>query len=178
MSKVGRQAINIDGVQVDIKGNEVHYKGPKASGVYQLPEFFDAEVADQKLQVKPTRQTRKTKMMWGLHRALLANKIQGAREEFERPVTITGLGYKAVQTGKDLTFALGYSHKIPFELPEGVTVTMDKSGQKLVFKSSDKELLGKVCGMIRSLRPPEPYKGTGIKVANETIIRKAGKAKS
>jgi large subunit ribosomal protein L6 len=178
MSKIGRKPINTAGVTVTIEGNEVHFKGPKASGVYELPSTFIAEQSGEELSLKCEKESKTSGMEWGLHRALLANKIQGARAEFEKPVTIIGLGFKAAQSGKDLNLSLGYSHKISYPLPEGVTVTIDKTGQNLVFKSSDKELLGQVCGTIRAFRPQEPYKGTGIKVAGQEIIRKAGKTKA
>jgi large subunit ribosomal protein L6 len=109
---------------------------------------------------------------------LLANKVKGVETGFEKKVRIIGLGYKAQLAGKKLNFSLGYSHKIEFPLPEGVEVNVDKTGQQLVFKAADKLLLGNVCDSIRSLRPPEPYKGTGILVGDEVIIRKAGKAKA
>ncbi len=115
---------------------------------------------------------------WGLHRALLANEIYGAEVGFEKKIEINGLGYKASVSGSKVVFALGYSHKIDLNLPEGVTLEVDKSGQKLTFKGSNKELVGQVCSLVRSLRPPEPYKGTGVKLATETIRRKAGKAKA
>jgi large subunit ribosomal protein L6 len=113
-----------------------------------------------------------------MHRALLANKVKGAETGFEKKIKIVGLGYKAQLAGKKLTFSLGYSHKIDYELPEGVDVKLDKTGQNLVFSSSNKLLLGDVCSHIRKLRPPEPYKGTGIIVGDEVIIRKAGKTKA
>ena len=93
-------------------------------------------------------------------------------------MVIKGLGYKAVMSGKKIIFSLGYSHKMDFELPAGIAVTIDKSGQKLSLLSSNKELLGHVCSKIRSLRPPEPYKGTGIRLSTEKILLKAGKTKS
>ena len=116
--------------------------------------------------------------IWGLNRALLANNIQGCQQEFEKAVQINGLGFKAAVSGSKVVFSLGYSHKIDFELPKEVTLEVDKTGQKLMFRSSDKEMLGQVCSKVRALRPPEPYKGTGIKLESETIARKAGKTKA
>ena len=105
----------------------------------------------------------------------MANKIYGLEKGFETPVKIIGLGYKAQKSGKNLVFSLGYSHKIDYEMPDGVDVNIDKTGQNLVFKSHDKELLGTTCDTIRKFRLPEPYKGTGILRAGDVIIRKAGK---
>ena len=109
---------------------------------------------------------------------MLANKIKGLEQGFERKVTIVGLGFKAAAAGKKMTFSLGYSHKIDYELPEAVSVDIDKTGQNLVFKSADKFVLGNVCDKVRSFRMPEPYKGTGIIREGDIVLRKAGKTKS
>lgn len=100
--------------------------------------------------------------------------LQGLKKK----VRIVGLGYKAQLSGKKLNFSLGYSHKIEYNLPEGVDVAVDRTGQQLVFKATDKQLLGDVCDAVRSFRPPEPYKGTGIILEGEVVIRKAGKTKA
>jgi large subunit ribosomal protein L6 len=180
MSKIGRKPISIGGVKVEVKGNEVHYKGAKDSGVYILPQELKVQLEDNFLKITPANSElgRNVKRAWGLHRALLANKIKGADVGFERQLKINGLGYKAQVSGKNITLTLGFSHKINMELPEGVTLDIDKSGQLLTFKSPDREVLGHICSQIRALRPPEPYKGTGIKWVEEIIRRKAGKAKA
>jgi large subunit ribosomal protein L6 len=182
MSKIGRKPININNVQVTIKGQEVHYKGPKNAGVYALPESLKAHVSEGQLMLQPahadSKPSRDVNKVWGLHRALLANTIGGASVEFEKIVKINGLGYKAAASGSNLVFSLGYSHKIDFELPKLVSVVIDKTGQILTIKSSNKELAGAVVSKIEALRPTEPYKGTGIKEASKTIFRKAGKTKS
>lgn len=178
MSKIGRKAIDTGNTQVTIKDREVHYKGKKSEGVHVLPDLLNAELNEKKLFIKAARKTSDSNMLWGLHRALLANKIKGADSGFERQIRIVGLGFKAVPAGKNLQFSLGFSHKLDFELPTEVTVEIDKTGQLLTFKSADKPLLGLVCSKVRALRLPEPYKGTGIQYANEIIRRKAGKAKS
>lgn len=184
MSKIGRKPIDIQGVQVEIKGQELHYKGKKASGVHVLPDFLKVDVKDNVLVITAknasdkSMSSREVNKEWGLNRALLFNKIKGAQAEFEKQVQITGLGFKAAVSGSKVVFSLGYSHKIDFNLPESVTLEVDKSGQKLLFKSSNKELVGLVCSKVRSLRAPEPYKGTGIRVGDEVIVRKAGKTKA
>ena len=178
MSKIGRKAIDINNVKVDIKGNEVHYKGPKNSGVYVLPEVLTAQIDDKSLILTTKEKSNDVNRVWGLHRALLANCITGASTGFEKQVLIEGLGYKAVLTANKVVFSLGYSHKIDFELPQGVSLELDKTGQKLMFRSFDKALLGHVCSKVRALRPPEPYKGTGVRLASEVIVRKAGKTKA
>lgn len=183
MSKIGRKPIQLDGVTVEVKGHDIHYKGPKGSGVYTLSPELTAQVSGGTLAIVKApnlspAQLKNVNRLWGMHRALLANALSGAAKEFEKKIEIQGLGYKAVLSGKKITFTLGYSHKVYFELPEGVSLTIDKSGQKLTFTSSDKELLGHVCSEIRALRKPEPYKGTGIRYAKEVIRRKAGKTKA
>ena len=177
MSKVGKIPISLDGVTVEIKGQEVHYKGKRALGVHDLDRLLVVELKDNKLYITPIVNTSDSRRVWGLHRALLNNKIIGAHAGFKKELRIIGLGYKAILMGPRIQFSLGYSHKIDFDLPKDVTVEIDKSGQFLTFDSFNKDLLGQVCSDVRALRPPEPYKGTGIKYATETIIRKAGKTK-
>lgn len=182
MSKIGRKPILLSDVTVDIKGNAIHYKGKNASGTYALSPELKAEVIDNKLVLKPAV-TQKSHMrdlnrVWGMHRALLANQIYGAQTYFEKELQIIGLGYKAAQVGNKLTFSLGYSHKKDLELPQEVTVKIDKTGQKLVFSSADREVLGHVCGLVKGFRDVEPYKGTGIREAGQVVIKKAGKTKA
>lgn len=178
MSKIGRKPIPLGGTTVEVKGQEVHYKGKKSSGVHVLDDLLKAEVKDKTLCVSAVHKTSDTNRVWGLHRALINNKIIGADTGFVKKLEINGLGFKAIAQGPKVQFSLGYSHKIDYELPKDVTLEIDKTGQKLSFSSYDKDLLGHVCSDIRALRPPEPYKGTGIKYVDETIRRKAGKAKA
>jgi large subunit ribosomal protein L6 len=178
MSKIGRKPIELNNVAVEVKGKEIKYKGKKASGVYTLPEELNAEVVNKTIKIIPAEKTPDLNRLWGLHRALLANAIKGADTGFEKQLRIVGLGFKAALMGDKLQCSLGFSHKIDFPLPKEVTVEIDKTGQLLTFKSVDKVLLGQVCSTVRALRPPEPYKGTGIQYVGEVILRKAGKAKS
>ncbi len=181
MSKIGRRPIDISGVTVDVKGQEVHFKGQKSSGVYFLSEVLTAVVKGSSLLLTPSQDVslkkREINREWGMHRALLTNEIAGAKKEFEKLVEIVGLGYKAAISGNKIVFTLGYSHKIDFDLPKGVTIAVDKTGQKLTVASADRELLGQVCSNICALRRPEPYKGTGVKLSTEYIFRKAAKGK-
>lgn len=179
MSKIGRKPIELGSVKAEVKGNSIHLKGPKSAIEHLLPEGFNVEIIDGKaIRLLCTNPIRENKILWGLHRALIANKIKGLSTGFSEQLTITGLGFKAVVSGNKLTFSLGFSHKITYDLPQGVTVEIDKTGQSLTVKGADRERVGLVCSEIRSFRPPEPYKGTGIKLANEQIIRKAGKTKA
>lgn len=182
MSKSGRRPIELGKTKIEIAGQNITFKGQHASGTYHLPEVLVARIEGEKMFIsaveKPKMSKRHVNRVWGLHRALLGNKIAGASTPFEKKMEIVGLGFKAAVSGSNVVFSLGYSHKIDFSLPQTVTLEVDKTGQKLSFKSPDKDLLGHVCSMVRALRPPEPYKGTGIKLATEEIIRKAGKAKA
>jgi large subunit ribosomal protein L6 len=180
MSKIGRRPIQLGDVKVDVKGSQVHYKGRLNSGVYELPDELVLVVDGNAVKLEPAqkKQSRDFNRIWGLHRALLANAITGAHEGFTKDIVITGLGYKAALAGSKVTFTLGYSHKIDFALPKGVTMEVDKTGQRLQLKSFDKQMLGQVCSHIKSLRKTEPYKGTGIKLSTDVVLRKAGKTKS
>ena len=178
MSKIGRKPLMISGITVTIKDQEIQYKGKNNSGTYFLPQDFTVRIENNKLFVEPKKGLEVEGCQWGLHRALIANALAGAAGDFERKVEINGLGFKVQLTGNKMVFALGYTNKITLDLPKEVKLTIDKTGQKLSFTSFDKEKLGQICALVRSLRPPEPYKGTGIKYAEEIIKKKAGKAKA
>ncbi len=177
MSKIGRKPIAVGNVKVEIKGNVVHYKGNKASGEYEVSDFITLTLDDNKLLLMCDNCTKDQNRWWGMHRALLANALKGADAGFEKTLHIEGLGYKAVLSGNKITLTLGYSHKIDVELPKDVELKLDKQGKVLTFSSYDKGLVGEICDRIRSLRPPEPYKGTGVRISDEVVFRKAGKAK-
>ncbi len=178
MSKIGKKPILITSAKVQVQGNRVSISGGKTNITHELPVGFTASLDGKNLVVKAENDTRKDRVIWGTQRALLANKVQGVEKGFEQKVTIVGLGFKAQLAGRKVTLTLGYTHKIDYELPIEVTLEIDKTGQMLTFKSSDKFLLGSVVDAIRAFRPPEPYKGTGIIRNGETVIRKAGKTKA
>jgi len=175
MSKIGRKPIKFSSANVEVNGKKITVKGPKTSFLHELPAEIDATVSDKELSVSCNEKGKKAIALWGLHRSLLANMVKGVETGFERVVKIVGLGYKAQLSGKKLVFSLGFSHKVEYALPEGVTVDVNKPGQLLTFKSHDKDLLGNVCDKIRDFKPPEPYKGYGIMLADEFVRRKAGK---
>lgn len=181
MSKIGRKPIDLGSVSVEIKNNTIHYKGPKHSGTFTLPDTLKAEVVNGKLRLLPVNQQKTSRdfnRVWGLQRALLANDIVGAGTGFSKDVIITGLGFKGTLAGNKVTFVLGYSHKIDFELPKDVSLQIDKTGQKLTFSSFDKQKLGQVCSLVKAFRKTEPYKQTGIKLLTDVVIKKAGKTKA
>lgn len=175
MSKIGRKPISFSSAKIELNGNKVVITGPKTKLVHELPEHIKATLKDKSLVLLTTKDSRKARCEWGLHRALLANEIKGLEKGFEQKMKIVGLGYKAQLSGKKMVFSLGYSHKIDYVVPEGVTVEIDKTGQLLTLRAQDKNLLGNVCDDIRNFRLPEPYKGTGIMREEEVIRRKAGK---
>jgi large subunit ribosomal protein L6 len=178
MSKVGRRSISTANVSVDIDGQNINYKGSQAEGTHVLPDCLKATLENDQLTIGLANpEDKKNNNFWGLHRALVFNKISGSREKFKKEVKIVGLGFKGILQGKEILFSLGYSHKINFDLPENVTVEIDKTGQNIIVSSFDKFLAGDVAQKIRALRMPEPYKGTGIRFSDQVIIRKAGKTK-
>lgn len=186
MSKIGRKPIDVSKVQVEISGQKIKLKGVGGTVVVDLPSLLKATLKDKQLIIEPGVDPKKqnhtiqqqVKRLWGLYRALLSNYVSGLIKPFESELHINGLGFKASLSGKSLTFTLGYSHNIDFYLPENVTVEVDKTGQRLLVKSINKESVGKVCSEIKRLRMPEPYKGTGIKLGKETLFRKPGKTKA
>lgn len=177
MSKIGRKPIAIQDVDVTVEGQVVTYKGKLTQGTYLLPDCLRAKIEDNHLCIEMAdAKDKRNKKFWGLHRALLANEISGSKELFSTTVVIVGLGYKAELKGKSIEFSLGYSHKINFDLPDDVTVDVDKSGQKLKISSSSKFMMGDVAQKICALRRPEPYKGTGVRLETDQILRKVGKS--
>jgi large subunit ribosomal protein L6 len=178
MSKIGKKAITITSAKVQIQGNLITISGPKGSFKHELPQGLSASLDGKNFFVTSEKKDRKDRVVWGTHRALLANKIKGVETGFEQKITIVGLGFKAQIAGQKLTLTLGYTHKIDYTMPKEVSIEIDKTGQLLTLRSNDKFMLGNVCDAIRSFRPPEPYKGTGVIREGEVIVRKAGKTKA
>jgi large subunit ribosomal protein L6 len=175
VSRIGRKPIEIPkGVTVTIAGEKISVKGPK--GQLEIRRNPHVEVAQQDNELVFSRKddTPPARAAHGLIRALTANMVQGVSQGFERRLEINGVGYRAEAQAKKMVFNLGYSHPIDFPLPEGVSAKIDKN--QIILSGIDKELLGATAANIRRLRPPEPYKGKGIKYLEERIVRKAGKA--
>lgn len=176
MSRVGRQPIVVpQGVDVSIEGSSVSVKGPKG----ELSGRFDAdmaiELADGEITVsRPTDQARH-RALHGLTRSLVANMVEGVHKGFERSLEIHGVGYRALQKGSAVEFSVGYSNPVLFEAPEGVELAVEKPTLVHV-RGIDKQAVGEVAARIRRIRPPEPYKGKGIRYSGEHVRRKAGKA--
>jgi len=176
MSRIGRLAIPIpDGVKIREDGGVVSIEGPKGKSQYELPAQISVSVDGGSAKVVRDGEGRDLRSKHGLARKLLANIIEGVSKGFSTTLEIVGVGYRADVQGQQVLLSLGYSHPIVYTLPQGVNAKIEKQ-TILTMDSADKQLLGEVCAQIRALRPPEPYKGKGIKYSTEKIRRKAGKA--
>jgi large subunit ribosomal protein L6 len=175
MSRIGKLPIEVpSGVKVAINGQDVRVEGPKGVLSRVIMAGATLTVEDKQLTVTRTDDSIPSRAAHGLVRTLVNNMVIGVTKGFEKALEINGVGYRAEAKGDVLNLSLGYSHPINYQLPAGITVEVDKM-TKLLVKGIDKELVGHVAAKIRSFRGPEPYKGKGIKYADETILRKAGK---
>ena len=175
MSRIGKLPIDIPvGVKVNIDNGNVTVTGPKGTLSRTVLDTVSLELTDKSLTVTRADDSIKARSAHGLTRTLLSNMVTGVTKGFERALEINGVGYRAEIKGDILNLSLGYSHPINFKLPNGITVEVDKM-TKLLVKGIDKELVGQTAAKIRDFRSPEPYKGKGVKYADETILRKAGK---
>ncbi len=176
MSRIGRLPVAIpDGVKVALEGGVVRVEGPKGKLRTEVPAGIQVKIEGNQLRVGREAEERKIRAIHGLTRKLIANMVEGVSRGFSRVLEINGVGYRAEVKGTELHLTLGFSHPVVFPLPPGVTATVDR--QVIVtLHGADREILGKTAAMMRGLRPPEPYKGKGIKYREEVIRRKAGKA--
>jgi large subunit ribosomal protein L6 len=176
MSRIGRLPITVPGgVTVEQAGGEVRVKGPKGQLAQRLPSGIRMEAQGTTLRFTRSDDTNRMRGVHGLARQLVANMVEGVTKGFTRVLEITGVGYRADARGNILWLTLGFSHPIAYQLPKGVTAKVDKQ-VTVTLEGSDRQLLGEVAAAIRGLRPPEPYKGKGVRYAGERIRRKAGKA--
>ncbi len=179
MSKIGKTNIEIpDKVKVVLNGNHLNIEGPQGKKIINLDtEIFDLSILEnKKISIKPKKVNDLTKRLWGLNRSLINNAIIGADIGFTKTLELTGVGYRAALKGNKLTLQLGFSHDINFDIPEGIKIVVEK---QIVIKISgfDKQKVGEVTSKIKSMRPPEPYKGKGIKEKGQYVLRKEGKKK-
>jgi large subunit ribosomal protein L6 len=177
MSRIGKRAVPVpSGVTANIEGQTVKVKGPKGALQVVLHDDVEVKMESGAVKVDPRSETQRARAMWGTSRTLVANLITGVTKGFERKLEITGVGYRAAVQGKNLQLALGYSHDVVYPIPEGITITATKPTELLV-SGIDRQKVGQVSAEIRGFRPPEPYKGKGVKYAGEYIFRKEGKKK-
>jgi large subunit ribosomal protein L6 len=176
MSRIGRKPVDVpEKVKVDVAGTLVKVNGPLGQLNQTIPEGVTIEVEGNVLTVGSPEKTRANRGYQGMVRSLIHNMVVGVSEGYEKKLEINGVGYKAEQSGDTLTLSLGLSHQVHYKLPEGVKAELAKNTQ-LTIKGIDKQVVGQVAAQIRSFRPPEPYKGKGVKYADEQIRRKVGKA--
>ncbi|MGI6118787.1 MAG: 50S ribosomal protein L6 [Bilifractor sp.] len=175
MSRIGRMPVAVpDGVSVDIKeGNVVTVKGPKGTLERALPKEMNISLEENHVVVKRPNDLKKNKALHGLTRSLIYNMVEGVTKGYEKTLEINGVGYRASKQGKKLVLNLGYSHPVEMEDPEGIETVVN--GNKIAVKGISKEKVGQYAAEIRGKRGPEPYKGKGIKYADEVIRRKVGK---
>ncbi len=176
MSRIGKLPIALpDGVDFKIEpGNLITVKGPKGTLTRKLVDDMNIAIEDKVITVSRPSDLKKHKALHGLTRTLIANMVQGVVNGYEKVLEVNGVGYRAAKSGKKLTLNLGYSHPVEMSDPDGIETTVE--GNKITVKGIDKEKVGQFAAEIRTKRPPEPYKGKGIKYADEVIRRKAGKA--
>ncbi len=178
MSRIGKQIIAIpSGVEVTLTGSHIKVKGSKGELELDFDPSITVSKDDDGIKVKRDSDEPQIRSLHGLTRALIANMVKGVADGFEKRLEIIGVGYRAQVSGKKLTLSLGFSHPIELTVPEGLTAEMDKDAKNtLVVSGIDKQLVGQFAANIRSFRPPEPYKGKGIRYVDEYVSRKAGKS--
>ena len=179
MSKIGKTNISIpEKVKVALTGHIVNIEGPLGKKSINIDlEMFTLDIKEGKeILIKPKKIDQNSKRLWGMNRSLINNAVIGANEGYEKTLELVGVGYRAALKGNQLNLQLGYSHDINFDIPEGIKIIVEKQ-TTLKISGYDKQLLGLVVSKIKSIRPPEPYKGKGIKEKGQYILRKEGKKK-
>ena len=176
MSRIGKQPIPMPkGVEVGVKGQHVSVKGPKGSLERTVSDRVTVSVEDGQVLVARADDERQSRAQHGLFRALIANMVHGVSEGYQKDLSVVGVGYRAAMKGKTLELQVGFSHSVLLDTPDGITIDVPEP-TKISVSGIDKELVGQVAADIRSVKPPEPYKGKGIRYVDEHVRRKAGKA--
>ncbi|MAZ84855.1 MAG: 50S ribosomal protein L6 [Hoeflea sp.] len=177
MSRIGKKPIQVpQGVTATVDGQKVVAKGPKGELSFVANDEVTVKLEDNAVVVSPVDQSKDARSKWGMSRTMVENIFTGVKDGFERKLEINGVGYRAAMQGKNLQLALGFSHDVVYQPPEGVSIACPKPTE-IVLTGIDKQVLGQAAAQIREYRPPEPYKGKGVKYAEERIIRKEGKKK-
>ena len=177
MSRIGKKPVAVPkGVTANVEGQTVTAKGPKGQLAVVLVDHVAAQLTDEGITVAPRDESKTARAMWGMSRTLVQNIVTGVADGFEKRLEISGVGYRATAQGKNLSLALGYSHDVNYAVPDDIQVATPKPTE-IVVSGIDKQKVGQVAAEIRRYRPPEPYKGKGVKYAGEFIFRKEGKKK-
>lgn len=177
MSRVGKYPVPVpSGVQVALQGRTLVAKGRNGELRLNLTDEVDVEVGAGAVAVKPRGEDRRSRAMWGTTRSLVQSMVTGVSAGFSKSMEMTGTGYRAAVQGKELVLSLGYSHEIRYPIPEGIRITAERP-TAIKVEGADKQRVGQVAAEIRAFRPPEPYKGKGIRYTDEVILRKEGKKK-
>ncbi|MEO0329357.1 MAG: 50S ribosomal protein L6 [Pseudomonadota bacterium] len=177
MSRIGKKPVAIpEGVTANIDGQTVTAKGPKGELQFVLNNEVLVKMEDGEIVVNPRDNTKDARAKWGMSRTMVSNIMEGVKNGFERKLEISGVGYRAAMQGTNVQLSLGFSHEVVYKVPEGISVACPKPTE-IVITGIDKQKVGQVASEIRRYRPPEPYKGKGVKYAEETIFRKEGKKK-
>jgi large subunit ribosomal protein L6 len=176
MSRIGKQPVPIpDKVKIDIKdGNNVFVEGPKGKVQKQFADAVKIAIADKKVTVTPTSDSRFARAMYGTARSIIAGMVKGVTDGYSKDLEIQGVGFKAVLKGKQIDLSLGYSHPILHDIPEGIKITI-ADGTKIKVEGCDKQTVGQITAEIRAYYKPEPYKGKGVRLVGERVRRKEGK---
>ena len=177
MSRIGKKAVAVpSGVTASLDGRTVKAKGPKGELSFVANDNVELTFENNEFSVRPIGQTKEARSQWGMTRTMIENLMVGASTGFTRTLEINGVGYRAAMQGRNLQLSLGFSHDVVYTPPEGVDVKVTKPTE-IVLSGADKQVVGQAAAEIRAYRPPEPYKGKGVKYAEETIFRKEGKKK-
>ena len=177
MSRIGKKPVQLpQGVTASVDGQTVTAKGPKGELKFVVNDEVLVKMENGEIAVQPRDDTKQARAKWGMSRTQIVNILQGVKDGFERKLEITGVGYRAAMQGKNLQLALGFSHDVVYQTPEGITIAVPKPTE-ITITGIDKQRVGQVAAEIRDFRKPEPYKGKGVKYSNEFIFRKEGKKK-
>ncbi|MGF1451584.1 MAG: 50S ribosomal protein L6 [Opitutales bacterium] len=176
MSRIGKYPVDIPAkVKARVEGSDVFVEGPKGKLQKSFDRTVNIRLEDSQIVVEPATETRQARAMWGTARSIINGMVQGVQEPFRKNIIIEGVGFKVTAKGRTLDIALGYSHPILYPLPDGVDMEIDKTGTKLSVVGPDKQAVGQVAADIKSYRPVEPYKGKGVRIEGEFVLRKEGK---
>jgi large subunit ribosomal protein L6 len=177
MSRIGKKSVPLPkGVTASVEGQTVKAKGPKGELAFMVPEILKVEMAADGVKVTPRDESKLGRSVWGMARTRVANIVSGVASGFERKLEINGVGYRAAVQGQRLQLTLGFSHEVNYAIPKGIKIETPKPTE-IVVSGADRQLVGEVAAQIRKYRPPEPYKGKGVKYVGERIVRKEGKKK-